>query len=227
MREAALLLLGVAALALALLLGGAEPFGRILLAAGLPGPAATFLDDPAWRGVALHESGDAEAAARAFRQAGDPYNAGVAEARAGNYAAALEEWDLARAAGDARSGANFDLLVTYYAGVGLDPGAPVSWHDPNREGPTTAAPVGRGEGRASATGTESTNEGSAMDLPELRSRGPLNVRRVFDDRFVAASDRWLATLPDVPGAYLAQRIAFEHKRRAKAGLSPPEPEDPQ
>ncbi len=226
MRDAALFSGAVAALALALLLGGAAPFGRILLAAGLPDLALGLFDDPAWRGVALLEAGDAAGAARAFRQAGDPFNAGHAEARAGNYAAALEEWDLARAAGDAQAGANFDLLATYYAGVALDPGAPVSWHDPTREGPTRAAPAGRGEGRASATGTESTNDGSAVDLPELQSRGPLNVRRVLDDRFVAATDRWLAMLPDVPGAYLAQRIAFEHRRRAKAGLAPPPPDDP-
>ena len=63
-------------------------------------------------------------------------------------------------------------------------------------------------------------------LPELESRGITGVRGVFDDRFMVADDRWLAQLEDVPGAYLDERIRFEAKRRADAGLTPPAPEDP-
>ena len=69
----------------------------------------------------------------------------------------------------------------------------------------------------SGTGDEVTNTGAARALAELESHGRLGVRRVFDDTFIAANDRWLAILEDVPGAYLAARIAHEHRWRQKAG----------
>jgi Ca-activated chloride channel family protein len=44
---------------------------------------------------------------------------------------------------------------------------------------------------------------------------------------MVANTRWLTALEDVPGEYLAARIAMEYKRRKKLGLTPPEPEDPE
>ena len=223
-----LALLGVAVLALGLSfgLGGLAPAARLLMAAGAPGPAAALFSDPGWRGAALMRAGRFEAAAMAFAAEGDPYGEGLTLARSGHYAAALESLDLARARGDASASAAFDLVAAFYAGLRIDPDSMVSWADTKRDGPTVAAPIGRGNGRATSTGDEAQNTGSSIDLPELTSRGRLGVRRVFDDRFMAATPRWLATLDDVPGAYLGARIAFEHKARQKAGLSPPPPEDP-
>ena len=65
-----------------------------------------------------------------------------------------------------------------------------------------------------------------MGLAALESHGELGVRRIFDDRFMVADGRWLEQLADVPGDYMAARIAAEHKRRRALGLSPPPPEDP-
>ena len=65
-----------------------------------------------------------------------------------------------------------------------------------------------------------------LGLAELESRGRLGVRRIFDDKFMVADERWLQQIQDVPGAYLKARIAHEEKTRRKLGLSPPEPEDP-
>ncbi|ETX28665.1 hypothetical protein [Roseivivax isoporae] len=223
-RALALALVATAAAASAL--GGPAPFGRLLLAAGLPGLAAPLLSDPAWKGVALYRAGDMDEAARAFRAARAYHNLGNAEAQAGRHAAALEAFDVGRRAGDADSAANFDLVAAYYAGLGLEAGEAVAWFSERDEGPEMDAPTGKGSGRAAGTGSESTNAGALLGLPELESRGRLGVRRVFDDTFMVANERWLQHLADVPGEYLAERIAFERKRREALGLTLPDPEDP-
>ncbi|CAM4002179.1 hypothetical protein [Palleronia rufa] len=227
MRVAVLLGLGTLALALSLALGGLAPAARLAMTAGAPGAAAALFADPAWRGAALMRAGRHAAAAEAFAAAGDRYGEGLALARTGRYAAALEALDLARAGGDRDAAAAFDLVAAFYAGLELAPDAVVSWANTSKDGPTVAASVGKGSGRATSTGDEARNAGASIDLPEVASRGRLGVRRVFDDRFMAATPRWLATLDDVPGAYLGARIAFEHKARQKAGLSPPPPKDPE
>ena len=212
---------------LAVVLDGASGFGRVLLAAGMPRAAAPFLTDPAWRGVAEYRAGRWDEAAEAFRAADSQYNLGNAETQAGRYSAALEAYDIARAAGDADASANFDLVAAYYAGLALDPESVVEWFSGRDEtGPEMAAPIGEGSGRAAGTGSETTNAGMLLGLPELESREQAGVRRVFDDKFMVANRRWLEQLSDVPGDYLAARISHERKRRFEAGLAPPEPEDP-
>ncbi|WP_372835894.1 hypothetical protein [Puniceibacterium confluentis] len=214
-------------LALSALLGGAAPLGRVLMTLGLPGLAAPLFSDPGWRGAALYRAQDFSAAEAAFREARMMLNLGNARVRSGQYAAALEAFDAGRMTGDSAAGANFDLVAAFYAGLSLDPDTEVSWFA--KEGDESEAQpssVAQGSARAAGTGSEVTNAGALIGLPELESRGRLGVRRVFDDKFIVANRRWLATLQDVPGDYMAARIAFEHKRREKAGLLPPEPEDP-
>lgn len=226
--------LGAAFLALAVVLAGGrpDPVGRVLLWAGMPGPAARLLEDPGWRGVAAYRAGRFEAAAEAFRAAGDWLNLGNAEVMAGRYAAALEAYDRARLGGDDRAAANFDLVAAFYAGRALSPDAQIAWFADREDltGDPVAAPIAQGSARATSDGSETTNTGALPGLPELASHAdPLlqrAVRKVFDESFMVANDRWLATLSDVPGAYLAERIKQEHKRRAALGLSPPPPEDP-
>lgn len=221
----ALAILAAIALAGTVAFGGTAPFGRVMLAMGLPGPAMHLFGDPAWRGIAAYQAGRMDIAARSFDAAGEAFNLGNAEVMRGNYAAALEAFDLARNRGDGDAAANFDLVASYYAGLGIDPETLVLV--PEREaGPTAESSIAKGNARATGTGTEATNVNTMMGLAELESRGRLGVRRVFDDQFMVADDRWLQHLSDVPGAYMAARIAQEHKRRAKAGLSPPAPEDP-
>ncbi|PKQ11788.1 MAG: hypothetical protein CVT70_12720 [Alphaproteobacteria bacterium HGW-Alphaproteobacteria-1] len=213
----AVALVSVLAGAVALALGGADPFGRVALALGVPRVAAALLGDPGWRGVAWYRAGELDRAARDFAKAGMMLNLGNAELRRGNPAAALEAYDQGRAAGDAQAAANFDLLAAFYAGTALDPDTIMAF--PARaEGPEMAAPIGRGDGRASGTGDGSTNSGPTPGIARLRSTGPIEVRRVFADSHVAADARWLRQLRDVPGDYLKARIAQEHKRRkAEAG----------
>lgn len=220
----------VACLAGAALLGGAAPFGRLAMAAGLPSLAADAFEDAGWRGAALYRSGDYEAAATAYRGVpSEAYNRGTALAQAGEYAAALEALDLAMALdpGDKAAKANFDLIADFYATTLISPDAPMAWANPKKDGDIVAAPLGEGSGRAAGGGDEATNTGSNLGLPELLTRDKLGVRKVFDDRSIKAGPRWLATLADVPGEYLAQRILEEHKRRKALGLSPPEPETPE
>jgi Ca-activated chloride channel homolog len=228
-RWTAFALAGVLCLALAALAGGTAPFGRLALALGLPRLAAPLLQDPDWRGIAEYRAGRYDAAAERFRVSGNRYNLGNARARQGEYAAALEGWDGARVRGDDLAAANFDLLAAYYAGLALDPEAPVAWfteRDGGEEEPV-ASFAARGNARAAGTGEGTTNVGALIGLPELESTGQDRVRRVFDDRFMVANRRWLTSLEDVPGEYLGARIAHERKRRRDRGLAPPEPEDPQ
>ncbi|QDC09874.1 hypothetical protein FHY55_11720 [Oceanicola sp. D3] len=224
MRGAAIL--AGALLALALLAGGLAPFGRALMAAGVPVPA--LFSDPGWRGVALYRAGRFDEAAEAFGAAGQPFNRGNALARAGQYAAALEAYDLARAGDDSAAGANFDLVAAYYAGLALEAGSVVEWfseRDQNQE--AVESFEARGNARAAGTGTEVTNVGALVGLPEVVTNGAREVRKVFDDKYITADERWLETLEDVPGAFLAARIRHEAKRRAQAGEAQPEAEDPE
>ena len=220
-----LALLMVVALGLSALLGGTAPLGRALLALGLPGLAVPLFQDPGWRGVAAFRAGDFEAAAGEFTRAGDPYNLGVALAHQGAYAAALEAFDRAIAQGHPAARANFDVLAAFYAGLGID-AATLGLFPERKDGPEAEGFIARGDGRAAGTGSEVTNTNTMLGLAELDSRGQLGVRRVFDDKFIVADERWLAQLSDVPGEFLAARIAHEHKRRVELGISPPPSEDP-
>ena len=215
-----LICITIVALALAALLGGAAPFGRVLLAVGAPGWAAKFFDDPEWQGVAFYRAGNFDAAAAAFDAAGARFNLGNAEVKRQNYAAALEAYDVAIVQGDPDAQANFDVVAAFYAALGVDPEALGLFPD-RKTGPTEDSFIARGNARAAGTGSEVNNSNTMMGLAELDSRGRLGVRRIFDDKFMVADERWLEQLSDVPGEFMAARIAQEHKRRAKLGLAPP------
>lgn len=221
-------LIGLSLLALVLsgILGGAAPFGRVLLAMGLPGWAAHAFTDPAWQGVALYRSGDFEAAAAAFDAAGAEYNLGNAEVQRESYAAALEAYDVAIVQGDIDAQANFDVVAAYYAALGVDPEA-LGLFPERKSGPKAESFIARGNARAAGTGSEVNNSNTMLGLAELDSRGRLGVRRIFDDKFMVADERWLEQLSDVPGEFMAARIAQEHKRRVKLGLAPPKAESPE
>jgi len=51
------------------------------------------------------------------------------------------------------------------------------------------------------------------------------VRQPFDDLFIAADERWLVTLEDQPGKYLAARLKAEQERRRALGIASPEAGD--
>ncbi len=221
-----LMLFSALAIGIAVALGGISPLGRVALAVGLPGLAEHLFEAPGWRGVALYRAGRFDAAAEAFTTARDPFNAGNAYAFAGRHAAALEAYDLAIAQGHPDAQANFDVVAAYYAGLGIDPES-LGLFPERKTGPEADSFIARGDARAAGSGSEVTNANTMLGLAELDSRGRLGVRRIFDDKFMVADERWLRQLSDVPGEYLAARIAQEHKRRVKAGLSPVAPEDPE
>ena len=93
----ALLLL---AFATALLSGGRQRLGRLLLSAGMPSAAAVLLPDPEWKGIAFYSAQRWSEAADAFRTSAAPesaYNLGNALAQARLYADALVAYDQALA----------------------------------------------------------------------------------------------------------------------------------
>ena len=222
-----LLAIALLALGLSVLMGGTAPLGRLALALGQPQIAKPLFTTPDWQGIAAYRAGDPLAAEVAFRATSgrQSYNLGNAFVQVGKYAAALEAYDaaLAQNPDDAAAAANFDLVKAYYAGTKIDLDAVVGWsHGPRAEAPPVAAETARGSARATGEGDEVTNTGSQIGLPALASRGTRGVRKVFDDKFIEASPRWLATLSDVPGAYLQARISAERKRRKAAGELQPE-----
>jgi len=93
--------------------------------------------------------------------------------------------------------------------------------------PTIEAEVGLGSARAASTGTQSNNRTSSVDMPTLMGRGREGVRQVFDDHFYEANRKWLKSLPDLPGEYLAARIKHEHKARLANGTGQPKSAEPQ
>ncbi len=228
MRGVAIAVVAGLCLLLPGLWAGPAPLGRVLLSLGLSGLAAELFRDPAWQGVAFYRAQEFDEAAGAFRRAGVMLNLGNAETQRGDYAAALEAYDIARLDGDDRGQANFDLVAAFYAGLALDPEAPIAWftEKDGDGGAVVKSSVAQGSARAAGAGSDTTNSGALLGLPELQSYGTSEVRKVFDDKFIVANRRWLATLQDVPGEYLAARIRHERKRRQKLGLAQREPEDP-
>jgi Ca-activated chloride channel homolog len=99
MRKLLLALL-VLAFATALLGGGRQRIGRLLLSARMPSAAAVLLLDPEWKGAAFYSAQRWSEAADAFRASGAPesaYNLGNALAQARLYADALAAYDQALA----------------------------------------------------------------------------------------------------------------------------------
>lgn len=217
---------GTVCIALALALGGTAPFGRVALAVGLFPMAANLFSDLDWQGVAFYRASEFDKASKAFESAGNQYNLGNAEAQKGRLAAALEAYDQAIGPGNPDAQANFDVLAAYYAGQQIDPEA-LGLFPERKFGPKAESFIARGNARAAGTGSEVTNSNTMLGLAELDSRGRLGVRRIFDDKFMVADQRWLNQLSDVPGEFMAARIAQEHKRRTQLGLSPPEAESPE
>ena len=217
---------GAVLLGAVVLTSGADPLARALTALGLPQASVAIAQSPGVRGQALFHAGRYTAAAAAFAQAGEAYNAGLAWAWAGNYPAALVAWDqvLARTPGDVETRANHALVTSLLAGTRFDP---VAAPDPlERQGPNLLAEPGQGKGRASSTGDEANNRKTGFWMPEITSEGLRRVPKMFDAQFVAANARWLTTLEDQPGRYLRARLAAEQKARVAAGTALPEPEDP-
>lgn len=219
--------LGAILLAAGLALGGTAPVGRLALELGLPGVAVGLLDDPHLRAVALHRSGRYAEASDAFGAAGDPYNRGVSAALAGDYATALLAWDTVLAANpsDRQARANHTLVKALLATVTFD--AVARPEDRPRDGPTLEAEPGQGKARAAGQGDEATDPKTGFWMPEVVSSGLRRVPKIFDAQATAASERWLTTLEDQPGVYLAARLAAEQKAREAAGTALPPPEDPQ
>lgn len=221
-----LTIVGAILLATGVLLGGTGSVARVFMEIGLAHLAAKVSPAPGLRGAALFRSGSFEDAAIAFEEAGDDYNQGLAAAWAGDYATALVAWERALAAdpADREALANHTLVTALLAGIEFEPVAPPD--DRDQFDPEILANPGQGKARATAQGDDATNRAAGFWMPELSGQGLRTVRHQFDSQYMAANDRWLATLEDQPGIYLRSRLAFEQKARIHAGTALPETEDP-
>ena len=210
----------------ALVAAGTNPYARVLTALGMPDIALSFATGPKTRGEALFRSESFDAAAAAFEEAGDAYNQGLSAAWSGDYASALVAWEqvLTENPGDAETRANHALVSSLLAGTQFDPVAAPDTDE--KDGPSLLAEPGQGKGRASSTGDEAQNSKTGFWMPDITSEGLRRVPKIFDAQFVAANDRWLATLEDQPGRYLRARLAAEQKAREANGTALPIVENP-
>lgn len=203
MRTVWVAMAGLAALAVA----GPQALGRLALHAGLECPAVWLLADPAARGVALYRLGDYRGADAAFARAGrsQTYNRGLALAAVEDYPLSVAYFDAMLFANpaDEQARANRDLVAAMV---------------PPHRGDSTAP------GRIKGAGGRDAGDTPLSDLLANAS-GPDWERRL-DAKGWAATDQWLDTIGDDPGAFLKLRIRAEFDRRAGLGLIRPEEGDP-
>jgi Ca-activated chloride channel family protein len=217
---------GVAILAVLAVLGGSmlggwDAAGRLALRAQMPEFAGLLFTDTHWRGVAAYRAGDFDRAATSFEESGDTFALGNAHAYAYRYALALIAYDaaLARDPDDGAALRNAELVAELYGGTEIN-GVPLRFALPERDGETVAAPEGQGGARAQGTGDEASNAGTSFETPQLESSGLRRVPRMFDDKYIAASERWMNGMPDEPAIYLKARLRAERKRREALGTAP-------
>lgn len=171
---------------------GSAPFGRLLLAVGMPSAALHFLDGAEWRGVALYRAGRFEEAATAFSAAGRGYafNRGNALARAGKYRDALTAYDVALGANpaDEAAAANRALIAAL-----LDHPEPL-------------------------TGGASTEGGAAKSEKDLRSEdreGDTETGKSKRDGMAGAREAGLQS--DAPGGSKVARKGATEQKAQSAG----------
>lgn len=227
MRLGWIALAGGALLLLVLVVDGTRPLSRVALDLGLADLSVALTDDPELRGEAHFRAGRYEMAVDAFAEANQPYNLGLAAAWAGDYATALVAWDRVLAADprDQETRANHKIVASLLAGMKFEPMPRFKQREV--EGETVEADIGKGKGRAEGDGDAANNRKSGFWMPKVVTNGLREVPNIFDEQYVAADRRWLATLEDQPGVYLRARLAAQQKRREAAGAALPLPEDPQ
>jgi len=215
-----LALLGCAAL-LSLLLGavvsGREGVGRVALSFGFPDLASAVTPGGQWRAAAHYRAGDYAAAITEFGDdARGLFNRSNAYAHLGDYAEALTGYEAAQAQAPGLVDAkiNHAIVAELYAGTKFQ--APlIPLERVEREENVMAALPGQGGARAQGTGSEANNPGSSFKMHDLLASGLRRVPRMFDDKYIEASERWLQSLEDQPGQYLKARIDAERKQRAR------------
>ncbi|MCL8384576.1 hypothetical protein [Xanthobacter aminoxidans] len=190
-----ILLMAAAGLA-CLMLAGLSSLARLAFWAGAPGTAG-WQDDAAARGIAFYRDGDYSAADAAFAEAGrsETFNRALTLAATGRYALSVAYLDAVLFVDPADTEARrlrgiIDALVPKTVGTSV-----VRGHIP------------------AAVGTASANTGDGVvATPDPELKKPIEARGIV------ASDAWLDTIADDPGAYLRLRLRKEFERRAALGL---------
>ncbi|MGY9048954.1 hypothetical protein P775_12125 [Puniceibacterium antarcticum] len=187
---------------------GRDAWAKLFWWAGAPQIALPLISDPAARGAALYEIGRYAEADAVFDQVGRSatYDRALSLAMTGNYALSVAYFDAVLFANqyDADAQHNRNIVSQFVEPV-----------------------IGEanGHGRIAAILKASGVNTNAFD-PEkpdqnLLAQDPLDgVRRLdraVDNRTVSATEDWLDTLADAPGAYLTGRLSAEMERRRQTG----------
>lgn len=190
-------------------LAGPRAFGKLALLAGLPDLAGRLLTVPAERGIAQYRAGDYAAADASFQKTGRTatFNRADTLAALGQYDLALAYFDavLFIAPEDDDARANRDYVASLVVPVVGDAVA-------SKGNPATV----------SKEGSQPAAPETILDLFARRER---SVLRPVDAQYTRASAEWLTTLADAPGEYLRKRLAAEYDRRVHLGLAVPQEAD--
>ncbi|WP_245686755.1 hypothetical protein [Paracoccus tibetensis] len=189
------------------MIAGPAAIGTLALRLGWDRLAVVMLQDDAARGVALYRLGDHAAADAAFARAGrsQTFNRALSLAATGDYPLSVAYFDavLFVNPADEQARASRELVASMY--------------DPHRGDSTAPGRImGHGGLPASDEEIQAALTGAAAE----------HLRRPLEARGLAASDEWLQSLTDDPGAFLRLRIHAEFDRRAQLGLIRPEAQDP-
>ncbi len=206
MRRSTLILLVIAIICGAA--AGREAWSKFLWWAGAPSLALPFITDQAARAAALYESGRYSEADAAFADVGRSatYNRALTLAMTGKYELSVAYFDAVLFANQydadaAQSRAIVNRLVEPVIGE--------------------ANGHGRIKTILEAAGLNAKTFDPNKPQQDVIEKDPLDgVRRLdrkVDNRTVSASEDWLETLADAPGAYLVKRLKAEMNRRKELG----------
>lgn len=225
-RLRVLLALALLSIGLAFVVDKTNVLARMFMRLDMPDRAYAFFQEKENRAVSAYRAGHFDQAAIEFEALGDEWRFNQANALAlqGRYGDALILYDAILEAQPDHQSAKFNhaLVSRVFAGTKLD-GVPIPMELKDRN-IAANAPVGMGNARAQGSGAEANNLGTSFETPQLQEEGVRRVSRTFDDKYIAASERWIKTLEDEPAKYLKARLLAEYKRK-KANGTGPEPSD--
>lgn len=208
--------------------------GQRLLEQQHPADAARHFEDPQWRGMALYQAGDYEAAAKAFAQgssAAAHYNRGNALARAGELEAALDAYEQAlERQPDLQPALDNQALVQQLlqqrqakaeeqpAGSESEgtPGNETEGNSSSASSPAQSTPgsdeqassQAQGENASNAQGPGSSQPGDDDSTTQPPQR-PVSTSLDAEQR--QALEQWLREIPDNPAQLLRRKFWYEQQ----------------
>lgn len=208
--------------------------GQRLLQRQQPAAAARHFEDPQWRGMALYQAGDFEAAAAAFAQSASAsahYNRGNALARAGELEAALDAYEQAlERQPDFKAALDNQALVQQLlqqrqakaeeqpaeADAQGTPGNDTDGNSSSASSPAQGTPGSdenaQNETAGEASGNKQAPPGTAGGDDDSTTQPPQRpLSTSLDAEQRQALEQWLREIPDNPAELLRRKFWYEQQ----------------